>query len=729
MRVTFERFVTLSFVGAIVFVLLEPFFTPSGALPWEACRERTEKISCYERSLADVLTTKGMDRALQTLKGLSAVDPDVLRDDHMYAHHLGKLSLAYYGTAASAFGHCSDMSASGCYHGVLEAYLEQTRDLSPKDLADVCAKATGSQPSRYRMFQCLHGLGHGLSLHFGHDLFNALSFCDGLNSVWERESCYGGVFMENIVFFKTARHDEHASSTVTLVRHDPLYPCNALIRRYQNACYFLQSSGILILNDYNFQAAFRECEKAPLEFVRICYRSLGRDVSDYVRRNAAQAIELCNLGRASYVTYCLKGVVDDFIVSNGIPQHGFDLCRHLGARLKPDCYTEVGEFMVNFYPEQEQRVRACAQAEPAYVKACHVGAAVRPDQASPRMVLWRECLEQEDKIECYRHRLDAVLAERGTEEALASLERLAEEDPDVLRDSHQYVHQLGRNSYSHYKDVVQAFTHCRDTFASGCYHGVMEGYLRGLPRVEPQEIALFCNKIVEAQPTVFMKFQCVHGMGHGLTMYFDHDLFKALSACNVLLTAWDQESCYGGVFMENIMGYAAAAGHHHHRVFLKSDDPLYPCNAVKQKYRGACYLLQSSAILSFNNYDFAQGFRECDKAPAEFVPVCYQSMGRDINGLALNDGEKATELCRLGTPSRVRHCFQGVVWDVIYIHANPDEGLVFCESLDRRFKKDCYASIGEYLIFLYKEKPKRTEICKRAEKGFVSVCEGATQAI
>jgi hypothetical protein len=343
--------------------------------------------------------------------------------------------------------------------------------------------------------------------------------------------------------------------------------------------------------------------------------------------------------------------------------------------------------------------------------------------------LGEECREKtsEDKTLCYRQRLEDVLKTQGTEQALTTLERLAEQDPDVLREAHPYAHHLGRISFAHYQEAPVAFSHCRDTFWSGCYHGVLEGYLSSLPQVEPQHITTLCSNSIDAQESLFLKYQCFHGLGHGLTIHFQHNVSKALSFCDALPTDWDRESCYGGVFMENIVAFQTPHHGHHteHKSFLNPQDPLYPCNAVEKKYQRACYLMQTSAILTFTGHDFAQACRECDKAPSEFIPLCYQSLGRDISGFTLRDAERTIGLCKQGSPKYIEHCFVGAVKDFILTYADPERGLAFCRKLDTPYKKDCYAGVGETLVSLYPDQESRGQACTDAEMEYVTICKAS----
>ena len=337
----------------------------------------------------------------------------------------------------------------------------------------------------------------------------------------------------------------------------------------------------------------------------------------------------------------------------------------------------------------------------------------------------------EGKATCYEKALDKVLAEQGTEAALTALERYTKDDPVALREAHPLVHHIGRRSFAFYKDARIAMSHCKDTFWSGCYHGVLEGYLGSLPEIEPRHVVPLCEDEGDTKRSLFEKYNCVHGLGHGLTINFQHDVLKSLAFCDALPTDWDRQSCYGGVFMEMIVSFqnnlrhGSGDGHHaHHKSFLNPENPHYPCSALAERYLQACYLMQSSAILTFSGYDFAKAFAQCDKAPEAFVTTCYRSMGRDISGFTLRDVAKTVKLCQLGRQERQQDCLTGAVKDFILTHADPERGLAVCRALPGEQKAGCYGTVGEMLVSLYPEAGPREEACARSEPAFIETCKG-----
>jgi hypothetical protein len=322
--------------------------------------------------------------------------------------------------------------------------------------------------------------------------------------------------------------------------------------------------------------------------------------------------------------------------------------------------------------------------------------------------------------------LQQLLSKQGTEAAIARLQQLVA-DPAVLRMAHPYAHALGRFSFSHYGGASEAFQHCTADFASGCYHGVLEEYLKTRPVLEAKDIVSLCGSGI-ATPDIFVKFQCLHGLGHGLTLLYQHDIFKALQYCDYLGADWDRQSCYGGVFMENII--FASEPHDHggeHKTFLNRDEPLYPCTIVATQYRYQCYNLQSSAILMFNGQNYAQTAKECDKAPEQYISVCYMSLGRDISGATLRNPNTSIEFCLQGTQSHWGDCLAGVAKDFVNTDYNPDAGLALCGKAPDSTKTSCYGAIGEMLLSLYSDPIRRAQECERAEPNYVAACRAAAR--
>jgi len=227
-----------------------------------APRDRT---SCYQILLENVLKAEGMDSAMSALTALASSEAVVRGNSHMLAHSLGLAAFTTPAELASVFTKCSPGFQSGCYHGVIQGYFLDLHHKSPgkaigaQEINSLC-RDFRSREQTWLLFQCAHGLGHGLELIYAHDLPRSLTGCDLVSDSWERIACYGGAFMENIVSVtnphQTAEaiaggmemegmsddmagmemgdsgHPDSAHRFRQLDPANPLYPCSALPTRY-----------------------------------------------------------------------------------------------------------------------------------------------------------------------------------------------------------------------------------------------------------------------------------------------------------------------------------------------------------------------------------------------------------------------------------------------------------------------------------------------------------------
>lgn len=316
-----------------------------------------------------------------------------------------------------------------------------------------------------------------------------------------------------------------------------------------------------------------------------------------------------------------------------------------------------------------------------------------------------------------------VVRESGTEQALARLEEQAAADRTVLAQAHTLAHAIGRYAFTVYREAPVAFAHCRETFQSGCYHGVLEAFLDTRPRFTTRDVGDLCGQVTQVDSRPVVAFQCYHGLGHGLTATFGHDVRRALRSCDALPGQWERGSCYGGVFMENVTlafeqrnGISQLAHQHpgQHKPALKEDDPLYPCDALEERYLGECYLMQTSAIVLYNHYDFARAFDACDRAPAPYTTACYQSLGRDVSGYTLRDVRRTLELCGLGGPAREAPCFVGAVKNFIDVTWRADQAFPLCAAVPAGSRPACHQAIGEELLGILPDDSARAAECARA---------------
>src|SRR3989338_3676755 len=125
---------------------------------------------------------------------------------------------------------------------------------------------------------------------------------------------------------------------------------------------------------------------------------------------------------------------------------------------------------------------------------------------------------------------------------------------------------------------------------------------------------------------------------------------QALKGCEDLPT--HRESCYSGVFMENVVGAiakderkTATNSADFHITSYLSDDPKYPCNAVKKRYQRTCYFFQTSRMVELVAYNFKRVAKICQSIEKENQTYCFLSMGRDASNFFGKDSNGIERAC------------------------------------------------------------------------------------
>ena len=292
-------------------------------------------------------------------------------------------------------------------------------------------------------------------------------------------------------------------------------------------------------------------------------------------------------------------------------------------------------------------------------------------------------------------------------------------------DCHQEAHTIGRIAYEVFG--ADAFKEGNSSCHSGYYHGAMEGFLK-----EKGTLNLTANlkKLCDSFPTSFGNFECLHGVGHGIMAYEDYNLPTAIGVCRSLGSSYQTSSCYGGLFMEDIItaqGKGAIPGHETKWI---NNDPHFPCNTIDQNDYNLlyeCYQMQTSWMLTLFNWDFNKVIPECLKARPDLVPVCFRSLGRDIAGYTLRDPDKIITLCDKVPRSKDYHdqCLVGAENVLVEFWGEQlqNQATEFCKKLPSQDKELCYGVLAGRLQDVFNQKSQRLKICEGFENNYQHLCQ------
>jgi hypothetical protein len=306
-----------------------------------------------------------------------------------------------------------------------------------------------------------------------------------------------------------------------------------------------------------------------------------------------------------------------------------------------------------------------------------------------------KCDGNPESMECLMKTYQTYTEKKGVAAAFIKLESAYQTDPNVRANCHLLTHDIGRTEADVVDNIDTAYEQGNNFCWSGYYHGVMESVVSriGIAKL-PKAIPNICASIAKAKPYSFYDFNCVHGLGHGIMDVTGSNIFASLKMCDLLTDTWSQQSCYGGVFMENEMD---EVNPDHHTNYLIAGQPMYPCTAVADEYKGQCYLMQTSHVLRVENEDFSKVFLQCGAVEPAFVDDCYQSLGRDASGNSDSTVTATVGTCMLGQNEDAQsNCIIGAVKDFISYYHSTVQANTLCNALKPSLQTICQSTKVSY---------------------------------
>ncbi len=318
---------------------------PTGEAAQDCSGARASDYQCVQKRYQDLVHGSGVQVAFTELKGAYETDEFVKSNCHQITHVIGRAAVDLYGDIPESYSNGDNFCWSGYYHGAMEAVVAE---IGPDKILDeangICASVSEDQEQSFYHYNCVHGLGHGFMGIQNNELFTSLEVCDTMTNDWERESCYSGAFMENIM-----AKDNPSHPSKELRADEPLYPCTDAKKRYKPQCYLMQTSYALETQNYDFASVFELCGAVESEFRPTCYQSLGRDASGSSVSDVDKTNAKCMLGEDYEArSNCVIGAVKDFISYYSRDTEAKELCESFDKDLRKVCLKTTEEYYAVF---------------------------------------------------------------------------------------------------------------------------------------------------------------------------------------------------------------------------------------------------------------------------------------------------------------------------------------------------------------------------------------------
>ena len=336
------------------------------------CHRTGGRDHCYRDAAGAFLARYPLATVMRVL-ARSEASPEVFSRCHEAAHFLAHREFERVKSVQGVFSSCAAVCAAGCYHGALEAHFaaknlpiaDAPDSLLSREIRSICgSRGDYDTPSIY--IECVHGLGHAMMFITENDLPRSLALCDALASTFERESCYGGVFMENSSSATSQAPPRYAKAD------DPLYPCTAVEPRYRKVCYTYQSSYFYRLGGSSWSRNVELCGRVPAEYRRGCFWTMGSNQVGSSRLPLEMKAGCDSVSSAKFRDVCYRGVAAGLVgrySGNAMPIIGF--CSVLGGPNREHCYRQLGFDLRSWTRDGRELASRCRLIpEEQYVSWC-----------------------------------------------------------------------------------------------------------------------------------------------------------------------------------------------------------------------------------------------------------------------------------------------------------------------------------------------------------------------
>lgn len=301
-----------------------------------------------------------------------------------------------------------------------------------------------------------------------------------------------------------------------------------------------------------------------------------------------------------------------------------------------------------------------------------------------------ECYSKIDRNGCLEKYSREVLDKLGLSQILTGLKGV--EDSNSSENFHDFLTFVGREQYKREKNLPKLFEDCTYVYAAACFHGAVAGFVSDLQVKSKDERQILLSKACDFAKGDGPKSKCVHGIGHGLMLLANGDVFESLKACDN--QKFNLEDCYEGVFMENFPGTSTSD---HPVKYVKKDEVFYPCNVLGQAYVPMCYrmlsyshmaqILPNYTKLSQNNLKDINKY--CQSFPPSYKNLCYASLGDRIARTYFKNTSQLVSNCTSPLIADPRSCISGLLFVMGGRAFAVSQLESLCKAIPIQYREDC----------------------------------------
>ena len=323
------------------------------------------------------------------------------------------------------------------------------------------------------------------------------------------------------------------------------------------------------------------------------------------------------------------------------------------------------------------------------------------------------CYDAGGRDGCYKDVAALFFGRFGLKKTL-TLFKENENYPEVYARCHEVTHYLSRSEYEKLGSIAKVYAQCDSTCHGGCYHGTLEAFLKErqlqVGTNITQEFPKICGKDSDYQKPIEFN-ECFHGLGHAAMFVTDMDLPLSLKLCDTLSDQKYKERCYTGVFMENS---SSSTSFDHASIYIKPDDPYYPCNDLEEKYLPICWQYQSSYFSIISSQDWKKVAQMCLQIPVVYQDRCFRTIGTNQVGFTPSLSTMKQDCDLMPSEHFKDICVSGVVSSLSYRFVGDSQKMIdFCSLVDPQNKESCFQQAGTGILDWDKNKDVAKRECSK----------------
>jgi len=244
--------------------------------------------------------------------------------------------------------------------------------------------------------------------------------------------------------------------------------------------------------------------------------------------------------------------------------------------------------------------------------------------ADQSLELPHKCLSQADgykKWSCFQAYFETLTRKVSASAAIAKATKLKEQG--VVSDCHLLAHYIGETALEKQNfDLGTALASCTvGGCRYGCFHGVMGRYIGSTG--EPQSAAPAIKNVCDGVgPSPEQRYECIHGIGHGLLAHDYLPFQDAVHSCETLGAPWEQRMCVAGVAMEKVF-QGLSLDPHEDRLKEIIPDMCTQLESTSPQFMDVCMYNVALGFLFYTGYDTARTEELCEALPRqEYINAC-----------------------------------------------------------------------------------------------------------